>query len=408
MILLATFKIAIRALRRNTLRTLLTMLGIIIGVGAVIAVVSIGSGAKAQVEAQIASMGQNVILILSGNVSRGGFRMGFGTAGTLTREDFESIRKEVPGVTGISPEVWAFAQVAVGNQNANTQVRGVGVDYLEIRSWRLTSGANFTEADVRSGNKVALLGKTTSDQLFGDEDPVGQVIRVKNAPFTILGLLSAKGMSGRGDDQDDVILVPYTSAMTRLTGQTTFRSLNAQAASANLLPAVQNDIMTLLRQRHRIGPDREDDFLVRTQQEISEMATATSKVMTWLLGSVAAVSLVVGGIGIMNIMLVSVTERTREIGIRMAVGARGRDILMQFLTEAVVLSLLGGCLGILLGVMSSNVLPRLLSSLGVVTLVSPTSIVVAFLFSAVIGIFFGFYPARKASQLDPIESLRYE
>ena len=408
MILLATFKIAIRALRRNTLRTLLTMLGIIIGVGAVIAVVSIGSGAKAQVEAQIASMGQNVILILSGNVSRGGFRMGFGTAGTLTREDFESIRKEVPGVTGISPEVWAFAQVAVGNQNANTQVRGVGVDYLEIRSWRLTSGANFTEADVRSGNKVALLGKTTSDQLFGDEDPVGQVIRVKNAPFTILGLLSAKGMSGRGDDQDDVILVPYTSAMTRLTGQTTFRSLNAQAASANLLPAVQNDIMTLLRQRHRIGPDREDDFLVRTQQEISEMATATSKVMTWLLGSVAAVSLVVGGIGIMNIMLVSVTERTREIGIRMAVGARGRDILMQFLTEAVVLSLLGGCLGILLGVMSSKVLPRLLSSLGVVTLVSPTSIVVAFLFSAVIGIFFGFYPARKASQLDPIESLRYE
>jgi putative ABC transport system permease protein len=408
MIVFATLKIAIRAMRRNKLRTLLTMLGIIIGVGAVIAVVSIGSGAKAQVEAQIASMGQNVVLILSGNVSRGGFRMGFGTAGTLTREDFEAIRKEVPGVNGISPEVWSFAQLAVGNQNANTQVRGVGVDYLEIRSWRLTSGANFTEADERSGNKVALLGKTTADLLFGDEDPVGKTVRIKNAPFTVVGLLAAKGMSSRGDDQDDVVLVPYISAMTRLTGQTTFRSLNAQAASTKLLPSVQEDIINLLRQRHRIGQDREDDFLVRTQQEIAETATATSKVMTWLLGSVAAVSLLVGGIGIMNIMLVSVTERTREIGIRMAVGARGRDILLQFLTEAVVLSVLGGSLGILLGVLSSRVLPRVLSSLGVVTLVSPTSIVVAFLFSAVIGIFFGFYPARKASQLDPIESLRYE
>jgi putative ABC transport system permease protein len=408
MILFATFKIAIRALRRNTLRTLLTMLGIIIGVGAVIAVVSIGNGAKAQVEAAIASMGQNVVLILSGNVSRGGFRMGFGTAGTLTREDFEAIRKEVPGVTGISPEVWSFAQIAVGNQNVNTQVRGVGADYLDIRSWRLTSGANFTEADARSGNKVALLGKTTADLLFGDEDPVGQTIRIKNAPFTVVGLLSAKGMSSRGDDQDDVVLVPYTSAMTRLTGQTTFRSFNAQAASASLLPAVQNDVINLLRQRHRIGQDKEDDFIVRTQQEISETATATSKVMTWLLGSVAAVSLLVGGIGIMNIMLVSVTERTREIGIRMAVGARGRDILLQFLTEAVVLSLLGGCLGIFLGVLSSRVLPTVLSSLGVVTLVSATSIAVAFIFSAIIGIFFGFYPARKASQLDPIDALRYE
>lgn len=408
MIIFATFKIALRALRRNKLRTLLTMLGIIIGVGAVIAVVSIGSGAKAQVEAQIASMGQNVVLILSGNVSRGGFRMGFGTAGTLTREDFEAIRKEVPGVNGISPEVWSFAQVAAGNQNSNTQVRGVGVDYLEIRSWRLTSGANFTEADVRSGNKVALIGKTTADMLYPDEDPVGKIIRIKSAPFTVLGLLAAKGMSGRGDDQDDVVLVPYSSAMTRLTGQTTFRSLNAQAATTELLPSVQNDIIALLRQRHRIGQDREDDFLVRTQQEIAETATATSKVMTWLLGSVAAVSLVVGGIGIMNIMLVSVTERTREIGIRMAVGARGYDILLQFLTEAVVLSLFGGCLGILVGVLSSRILPRVLSSLGVVTLVSPTSIVIAFLFSAIIGIFFGFYPARKASQLDPIESLRYE
>jgi putative ABC transport system permease protein len=408
MILFATFKIAVRALRRNTMRTLLTMLGMIIGVGAVIAVVSIGNGAKSMIEAQIASMGQNVILILSGNVSRGGFRMGFGSAGTLTREDYEAMRREVAGLNGISPEVRAFAQVAAGNQNSNTQIMGVGSDYLEIRSWQVTGGANFTEQDVRMSGKVALLGATTANLLFGDEDPVGQTIRIKNAPFTVVGTLAAKGMNMMGSDQDDIVLVPYTSAMTRLSAQSNFRSLNVQAASPGQLADVQNQISELLRQRHRISGDKEDDFIVRTQQEIAETSTAASKVMTWLLGSVAAISLVVGGIGIMNIMLVSVTERTREIGIRMAVGARGRDILLQFLTEAVVLSLLGGCLGMLLGVASSQILPKILSSLGVVTQVSSGSIIAAFLFSAVVGIFFGFYPARKASQLDPIESLRYE
>ena len=405
MILLATLKIAVRALRRNTLRTLLTMLGIIIGVGSVIAMVSIGNGAKAQIEAQIAALGQNVILVLSGNVSRGGFSMGFGSAGTLTKDDYVALRREISGVTGVSPEVRSFAQIAAGNQNINSQVLGVGEDYVEIRAWPVASGANFSEADVRNANKVALIGKTTATTLFGDLDPVGQIIRVKNAPFTIVGQLSAKGMSMMGSDQDDVVLVPYTSAMVRLSGGTTFRSFNVQAASAPLLPAVQNQITELLRQRHRIAEGRDDDFLVRTQQEISLTATATSRTMTVLLGSIAGVSLLVGGIGIMNIMLVSVTERTREIGVRMAVGARGRDILLQFLIEAVTLSLVGGLIGILLGVGGARFVS---ASRGWITLVSVDSILIAFAFSAAIGVFFGFYPARKAAQLDPIDALRYE
>jgi putative ABC transport system permease protein len=406
MILVATFKIAVRALKRNTLRTLLTMLGIIIGVGAVIAMVSIGNGAKAQVEAQIASLGQNVILILSGNVSRGGFSMGFGSAGTLTQEDYEAIRRDVPGVNAATPEVRAFAQVAAGSQNINSQIYGVGADYFDIRSWPTQSGEPFTEQDIRNANKVVLLGQTASRTLFGGADPVGEVVRIKSAPFTIVGVLAAKGMSMSGStDQDDLLLVPYTSAMKRLTGATTFRSFSVQAASAQLVPSVQEEIAELLRQRHRIGPGREDDFIVRTQQEISEAATATSRIMTILLAAIASVSLLVGGIGIMNIMLVSVTERTREIGVRMAVGARGKDILLQFLIEAVTLSVVGGVIGILIGVSSS----RLLSAkMGWVTLVSPESIFTAFLFSAAIGIFFGFYPARKAARLDPIDALRYE
>jgi putative ABC transport system permease protein len=381
------------------------MLGIIIGVGAVIAMVSIGNGAKAQVEAQIASLGQNVILVLSGNVSRGGFSMGFGSAGTLTREDYEALRRDVDGVVGVSPEVRSFAQLAAGSLNNNTQVLGVGADYLDIRSWPIASGANFTEQDVRNANKVALIGQTTARTLFGDIDPVGQTVRVKNAPYTVVGLLASKGMNMMGSDQDDIMLVPYTSAMKRLSGSTTFRSLNVQAANSKVMPKVQQEITDLLRQRHRIGPGRDDDFLVRTQQEISEAATATSRIMTVLLGAIASVSLLVGGIGIMNIMLVSVTERTREIGIRMAVGARAHDILLQFLIEAVTLSLVGGLLGILLGIGSSKLLSV---KMGWATLTSAQSILIAFIFSAVIGIFFGFYPARKAARLDPIDALRYE
>ena len=405
MIVLATLRIAVRALRRNTLRTLLTMLGIIIGVGAVIATVSIGNGAKSQVEAQIASLGQNVILIMSGNVSRGGFRMGFGSAGTLTRDDYDAMRREIPALNGLSPEVNAFAQVAAGSQNNNVQIKGVGADYPTVRSWDLISGENFSEQDVRTANKVALIGKTTANTLFGDADPVGQIMRIKSAPFTIVGALAPKGISMMGSDQDDVVLVPYTSAMKRLTGATTFRAIYAQVADASSLAAAQSQITDLLRQRHRTGEGRDDDFFIQTQQEIADRVTATSRIMTVLLGSVAGVSLLVGGIGIMNIMLVSVTERTREIGVRLAVGARGRDILLQFLIEAVTLSVVGGTLGILSGIAGSRVIS---ANLGWPTLISADSIIVAFVVSAVIGIFFGFYPAHKASELDPIDALRYE
>jgi putative ABC transport system permease protein len=408
MILLATCKIAVRALRRNTLRTLLTMLGIIIGVGAVIAMVSIGNGAKSQVESQIASLGQNVILVLSGNVSRGGFSMGFGSAGTLTKEDFDAIRREISGVTGASPEVRSFAQIAAGSQNINTQVLGVGEDYLDIRAWPLADGANFTEQDARNANKVALIGKTTATTLFGDADPVGQVIRVRNAPFRIVGALAPKGMSMMGSDQDDILLVPYTSAMKRLSGGTTFRSFILQASSAATVANSQNEITDLLRQRHRILPGRDDDFLVRTQQEISEMATAASKVMRQLLAAVAGISLLVGGIGVMNIMLVSVTERTREIGLRMSVGARSRDILLQFLTEAVTLSLTGGLLGVLGGLYTPALLNAFSESTTWPAESSGDSVLMAFGVSALVGILFGLYPAWKASQLDPIEALRYE
>ena len=406
MILPATLKIAARALQRNLLRTLLTMLGIIIGVGAVIAMVSIGNGAKARVEAQIANLGQNVLLIMSGNVSRGGFRPGFGAPGTLKVEDYEAIRKEVDGVAGISPEVRASAQVAAGNQNHNPSIMGVGADYVNIRSWDIVSGENFTETDVRNANKVAIIGKTAAETLFGEgAEPVGEIVRIRNAPFTIVGYLKPKGMSMMGSDQDDIILLPYTSVMKRLTGDTTFRSFNVQASSPALMADVQNQITELLRQRHKIGPNKEDDFLVRTQQEISDTATETSRVMTMLLGSIAGVSLLVGGIGIMNIMLVSVTERTREIGIRMSIGARGRDILMQFLTEAVTLSIVGGLIGVALGIGASRLISQ---KFGWSTLISTNSIFMAFGFSAAIGVFFGFYPARKATRLDPIEALRHE
>jgi putative ABC transport system permease protein len=358
------------------------------------------------VEAQIASLGQNVLLIMSGNVSRGGFRPGFGAPGTLKLEDYEAIRKEVDGVAGISPEVRARAQVAAGNQNHNPSIMGVGADYVNIRSWDIVAGENFTETDVRNASKVAIIGKTAAETLFGEgAQPVGEIIRIKNAPFTIVGCLKPKGMSMMGSDQDDIILLPYTSVMKRLTGDTTFRSFNVQAESPALMADVQNQITELLRQRHKIGPNREDDFLVRTQQEISDTATETSRVMTMLLGSIAGVSLLVGGIGIMNIMLVSVTERTREIGIRMSIGARGRDILMQFLTEAVTLSIVGGLIGVALGIGASRLISQ---RFGWSTLISTDSIVMAFGFSAVIGVFFGFYPARKAARLDPIEALRHE
>ena len=401
----AIIKIALRALRRNKLRTALTMLGMVIGVGAVIAMVSIGNGAKAQVEGQIASLGQNVVLIFSGSMTRGGLHSGWGSSGTLTVEDAEAIKRELPDAVAVSPEVRQFFQVTAGNQNWFTQILGESADYVDLRQWPLVDGVNFTDADVRNSSKVAIIGKTTARQIFGDSSGVGQIIRIKNVPFTIVGELAPKGLSVMGSDQDDVIVIPYTSAMKRLSGVTSLRSILVQAASPSALNDLQQELTELLRQRHRITTGKDDDFSIRSQQEIAEAATATSKIMTVLLGAIASVSLVVGGIGIMNIMLVSVTERTREIGIRMAVGAKGNDILWQFLIEAVTLSVLGGVVGIALGVGTSKLLA---SKMNWPALTSPTSIVIAFLFSAAVGIFFGFYPARKASRLDPIEALRYE
>ena len=400
-----TFNVALRALRRNKLRSVLTALGIIIGVGAVIAMVGIGNGAKAQVEAQIASLGQNVILIFSGSTTSSGIRTGWGGAGTLKIEDAEAIRREVPGVIGVSEEVVSTTQVAAGNQNWFTRIYGESADYFDIRQWPLADGAPFTSQDVRSANKVCVIGRTTATQIYGNENPIGQILRIKEVPFTITGVLTPKGLSTQGVDQDDIVIMPYTSAMKRVIGGTTLRNINVQIGDPQQLEAAQQQIISLLRQRHNIRPGRDDDFTVRNQQEIAQAATATTAVMTVLLGSIAGVSLVVGGIGIMNIMLVSVTERTREIGVRMAVGAHGSDILTQFLIEAVTLSSVGGVIGIICGIGASKALSTYAHW---PTLISISSIAIAFLFSAAVGIFFGFYPARKAAALDPIEALRYE
>ena len=401
----STWTIALRALRRNLMRSGLTMLGIIIGVAAVIAMVAIGAGAKEQVASSIAQIGQNTVLVMSGAGSRGGVRGGWGSSPTLTRQDYEAIRKEIPGVIRATPDVRKNAQVMAGNQNVNTTINGAGEDYADIRAWEFLEGGNFTAADVKAAAKVAILGQTVATNLFGDASPVGQVVRIQNAPYVVVGLLKPKGMSMMGSDQDDVVLVPWSSALVRLTGTDSFRAITVQVESAEQVETVMEELSALLRQRHRIRDGAEDDFNVRSQQEIMEMATSTAKTMTLLLAAIAGVSLLVGGIGIMNIMLVSVTERTREIGVRMAVGARGGDILLQFLVEAVVLSVGGGLLGIGLGFAIAEIVS---AKLGWTTLVSAESVALAFVFSAAIGIFFGFYPARKAAGLDPIEALRYE
>ena len=402
---LATFNLALRALQRNKMRSTLTMLGIVIGVGAVVAMVGIGNGAKSQVEAQIATLGQNVILIFPGSVATGGVQSGSGGMGTLKLEDAKAIAEEVADVLAVSPGTRVSSQLGYGNQNWATSVNGESPEYFEIRQWDITSGAGFTEQDVRSAAKVAVIGATVARQLFGEEDPIGQIMRVRNVPFQIIGVLRAKGTSVMGSDQDDIVIVPYTTVMKRLSGTTNLRMISVQCASEERTAAVVQNITDLMRQRHRLGPDRENDFMVRSQQEIAEMATATSRVLRLLLGAIASVSLIVGGIGIMNIMLVSVTERTREIGIRIALGAHGADILSQFLIEAVTLSSLGGILGILIGLGTSTLLSRFA---GWPTLTSVDAIVVAFLFSAAVGVFFGLYPAKKAAALDPIDALRYE
>jgi putative ABC transport system permease protein len=398
----STIVVALRALRRNKLRSTLTALGIIIGVGAVIAMVSIGNGAKAQVEAQVASLGQNVISVFSGSFSAGGMRSGWGGAATLTLEDAEAITREVAGVAAVSPEVRDRSQVLAGGLNWNTQILGESPDYPAIRSWPIATGTMFTGQDVRSVAKSCVIGKTVADQLFVNENPVGQTLRIRNIPFKILGVLAAKGFNLFGQDQDDVVIIPYTSHMKRITRRTNIASILIQAESAGLIEKVQQNITDTLMQRRK---GRDQDFTVRNQVELAQAATATTKTMTLLLGAIAGVSLIVGGIGIMNIMLVSVTERTREIGIRLAVGAHGRDVLLQFLIEAVILSVLGGILGVLLGVGASQLVSYYN---GWPVLVSTASIVVAVVFSAAVGVFFGFYPAKKAAELDPIDALRYE
>jgi len=403
--IMATLRMALRALRRNKLRSTLTALGIIIGVGAVIAMVGIGNGAKSQVEAQIASLGQNVILVFAGNWSSSGARSGWGGAGTMTVDDAEAIAREVPGVIAVSPEIRDRQQILANGLNWNTQILGEGPEYLDIREWPLEDGAMFTEQDVRGTAKVCVIGKTIITQLFPNEDPIGKIVIIRNIPFKILGVLTPKGLSVMNTDQDDVIIIPYTSEMKRVTKRTNINSIIVQSSSPKTSDAVQRDMTDLLRQRHRIVPGHDDDFTIRGQQEIADAATATTRIMTVLLGSIASVSLIVGGIGIMNIMLVSVTERTREIGIRMAVGAHGRDILLQFLIEAITLSSLGGVIGITMGVGSAKLLSAMA---GWPTLISISSVVLAFFFSAAVGVFFGFYPARKASRLDPIDALRYE
>ena len=401
-----TVKISFRALRRNKMRSLLTALGIIIGVAAVIAMVSIGNGAKSQMESQIASLGENVILVFAGNWSPGGVRSGWGGAGTLKVDDALAIKREIPTVTAVSPEVRGNAQLTAGGENWSTgNLLGESAEYFDIRQWPLAQGVGFTEQDIRTASKVAIIGQTIATQLYRDESPLGQILRIKNVPFLVTGVLTPKGLNLMGQDQDDIVVLPYTSAMKRVTGGTSLRGINIQGAKQSDLSMTKDQVVSILRQRHKITAQKDDDFTVRTQEEIAKVATAQTDVMTALLGAIASVSLFVGGIGIMNIMLVSVTERTREIGIRMAVGAHGKDILLQFLIEAAALSSSGGVIGILLGVAVSKIVSGMT---GWPSLISVSSIVVSFLVSSAVGIFFGFYPARKAARLDPIEALRFE
>ena len=397
-----TLRVALRALRRNTLRSLLTALGMIIGVAAVITMVSIGSGAKAQVEAQVASLGQNLITVMPGSYSSGGMRGGFGSSVSLTPEDADAIAAEVANIDGLSAEVRDRNQVLANGLNWNTNVNGVGPDYPYVRNWPMESGAMFTEQDVKSLGKVCVIGKTVADQMFPNEDPVGQTLRIRNLPFRILGVLTPKGFSIFGSDEDDVGLIPYTSHMRRVSRRTSISMIRIQAADADKVAQVKQSVEDLLTQRRR---GREPDFTVRTQEELASAATATAKTMTGLLAGIAGVSLIVGGIGIMNIMLVSVTERTREIGIRLAIGAHGKDVLTQFLIEAILLSSLGGLVGVAVGVGGSQALS---SYNGWPVLVPTTWIFISVAGSALVGIISGFYPAYKAAQLDPIDALRYE
>ena len=405
---LMIIRIAFRALARNKTRAALTMLGIIIGVSAVIVMVSIGQGAQATVQAQIESMGTNLLFVSAGAQNVGGVRGGAGDSGTsspLTVEDLEAIKREVPSVALVSPVVNSRSQLVAGNQNWSTSIQGVSEQLPEIRKWSVGDGAFFTDADVRSAARVVVIGQTIADNLFPGQDAVGQTLRVSNMPFRVVGVMARKGQDAQGRDQDDTAFAPYTAVQKKLLGNTRVQVAYVSAVSQDATYTAQSQIADLLRQRHRLAQGASDDFTVRNMSDVAEAANETNSVMTMLLGSIAGVSLLVGGIGIMNIMLVSVTERTREIGIRMAIGARSSAVRTQFLIESIVLSLTGGFAGIVLGILASVGVPMLL---GWPTLVSTASIIGSALFSAAVGIFFGYYPARKAAGLDPIEALRYE
>jgi putative ABC transport system permease protein len=405
----ASVKIAFSALRINKMRSALTMLGIIIGVAAVIAMVAVGSGAEARIKEQIASIGSNLIVVLSGSITSSGIRMGTGNAQTLTEEDSKAIVRECDAAAFAAPAVRGGAQVVYGNNNWGTQILGTTPDYLPIRDLGMQEGQSFTNSDVEGAAKVALLGKTVIDNLFYGEDPVGKIIRIKAVPFTVAGTLEPKGQSPTGQDQDDVILIPISTAKKKVIGTS---QANYAAVGSIMVQAregrsaeVQEQMRELLRQRHHLQANEDDDFTIRNMEEVFKAQESSAKVMSLLLAAIASVSLIVGGIGIMNIMLVSVTERTKEIGLRQAVGAKTHDILSQFLVEAVTLSIAGGTAGIVLGIATSVLISHFAKWS---TLVSPGSVAVAFLFSALVGVFFGFYPARKAAYMDPIEALRYE
>ncbi len=397
--------VAFKALRRNRMRTILTALGIVIGVAAVITMVGLGQGASSEVQEQVNRLGQNVVLVFPGARQLGGVSIGGGSANTLTIEDAHAIRDEIPEVVAASPEVRSQRVLVYGNRNWHTRIYGQSADYLQIRQWPVESGRMFTEEEVERAALVAVVGQTVVDELFEGSDPIGETVRVRGLPIEIIGVLSRKGMSLMGSVQDDIMIIPYTTGFQRVSGRSHAMVINVQVYDEQSMVIAQQKITDLLRERHRLAPYQEDDFTVQTQEDVAEAATETSRIMTWLLASIAGVSLFVGGIGIMNVMLVSVTERTREVGLRLAVGARSPDVLLQFLIEAVVLCLLGGIGGILLGVLATEVIA---TYAGWPALFSTEAMIVAVGVSAAVGVFFGFYPAWKASRLDPIVALRTE
>ena len=401
----ALFGIALRSILRNKMRTLLTMLGIVIGVAAVIVMVALGQGAQATIETQIKGLGTNMLMIMAGSTTQGGVSQGAATFNRLTIADYDKLARESTLLAGVSPVIFSRGQIIGGGANWRASIMGVAPAYQQIRDWPVVSGSFFTEADTRSVRRVVVLGKTVADALFADSDPVGQQIQLRSVPFIVIGVLAPKGQTAGGMDQDDTVIIPYTTAQAHLSGHFRIGQIIASTFSPGEIPAAQEEIRAIMREAHKIARGDDDDFTIRNQDDIAAAASGTTRVMSMLLAAIASISLVVGGIGIMNIMLVSVTERTREIGIRMAIGARSNDVLAQFLVESIVISLAGGLIGIVLGYASGILLARLT---GWAVAMPPEAALIAVAFSAAVGVFFGYYPARKAAALDPIQALRYE